>query len=69
MLGPGKYDEHCTRIREETGARAVIVIVIDGSKGSGFSMQEQASSCRVDVASVLQRAADEIRADMRRTRA
>jgi hypothetical protein len=38
-LGPGKYDVECGDIRERTKAQTVIVIVIGGSKGTGFSMQ------------------------------
>jgi hypothetical protein len=38
-LGPGKYDDLCTEVREKAQARGVIVIVFDGNKGSGFSCQ------------------------------
>lgn len=38
-LGPGKYDDLCTYVREEAQARATIIIVIGGTKGSGFSAQ------------------------------
>ena len=38
-VGPGKYDAHCTRVREETQADAVIVIVLGGTRGSGFACQ------------------------------
>lgn len=37
--GPGKYDEVCTAARLATLADAVVLIVIDGDKGSGFSVQ------------------------------
>lgn len=40
MLGPGKYDPMCTRVREELGAEAVVLLVINGTAGSGFSMQQ-----------------------------
>jgi hypothetical protein len=36
--GPGKYDDLCSLVRERSGGE-VIVIVIDGDKGSGFSFQ------------------------------
>lgn len=39
MLGAGKYDDEATLIRERTKARGVIVIVLDGNRGSGFSCQ------------------------------
>ena len=38
-LGPGKYDDLCTYVREKTKADGVIVVIIDGERGSGFSMQ------------------------------
>ena len=38
-LGPGKYDEQATAVREATRAESVIVVVINGSRGSGFSVQ------------------------------
>jgi predicted ATP-grasp superfamily ATP-dependent carboligase len=38
-LGPGKYDDVATIVRELTDAAAVIVLVIEGNQGSGFSVQ------------------------------
>lgn len=38
-IGPGKYDDLCTMVREKTGAAGAIVIVIGGERGSGFSCQ------------------------------
>jgi hypothetical protein len=43
-LGPGKYDDLCTYVREQVGITnetggGVAVIVIGGNKGSGFSVQ------------------------------
>lgn len=38
-LGPGKYDEICTTVREAVSAVGVIVIVFGGTHGSGFSVQ------------------------------
>ena len=42
MIGPGKYDEECTTAREATEAEGVILLVFNGSKGSGFSAQVSA---------------------------
>jgi predicted ATPase with chaperone activity len=39
MRGPGKYDEAATAAREATGAAGVILIVVGGKLGSGFSVQ------------------------------
>ncbi len=38
-LGPGKYDDMATHVRENTDAAAVVVIVLNGNKGNGFSVQ------------------------------
>lgn len=38
-MGPGKYDALCTYVRETAKAKGAIVIVIDGEKGFGFSVQ------------------------------
>ncbi len=38
-MGPGRYDDLCTYVREQAKARAAIVIVLDGEKGNGFSCQ------------------------------
>jgi hypothetical protein len=39
MLGPGKYDDETTLIREKLGAEGVILVVFKGKKGSGLSCQ------------------------------
>lgn len=39
MIGPGKYDDACTIVREMTGAACAMVVIIHGNKGSGFSVQ------------------------------
>ncbi len=39
MIGPGKYDDLATDVRTKTRAEGVIVLVINGTKGSGFSAQ------------------------------
>lgn len=38
-VGPGKYDEEATIVMERTKAHGVIVIVIEGKDGAGFSVQ------------------------------
>jgi len=38
-LGPGKYDELATYVREQAQADGVAVIVLNGNKGNGFSLQ------------------------------
>jgi hypothetical protein len=47
-IGPGKYDDVCTLVRERVGiggdvlSGGVIVIVFGGDKGNGFSCQADA---------------------------
>jgi hypothetical protein len=41
-VGPGKYDDLATIVRENAGAAGAIVLVIDGCDGSGFSVQATA---------------------------
>lgn len=38
-LGAGKYDDLASHVREQTEAAAVLVIVLEGKGGSGFSAQ------------------------------
>ncbi len=39
MIGPGKYDDVCTSVREQLLADGVILIVFGGVRGPGFSGQ------------------------------
>jgi len=39
MIGQGKYDLECEHVRKVTGAQGVLVLVLGGDKGSGFSAQ------------------------------
>lgn len=56
MFGPGKYDDICTQAREDAEAEGVILMVLDGTKGSGFSCQSSAQH-------LLRYMADEIERD------
>jgi hypothetical protein len=63
MIGPGKYDDICTEIREKTAAEGAIVIVLGGSKGSGFSVQVDGHMLAF-LPDLLEDLAKQIRADM-----
>lgn len=41
MIGSaqGKYDEECTFMREHTRAEGVVLVVLNGERGTGFSVQ------------------------------
>jgi hypothetical protein len=62
-LGPGVYDEHASRVRAETDATAVILIVIGGERGSGFTMQAPPAMTEA-LPSILRSMADSIEADL-----
>lgn len=63
-LGPGRYDEETTRIREENDAEGVILVVIGGKKGAGFSVQAPAD-VQFMLPSILKSIANEIERDLR----
>jgi hypothetical protein len=49
-LGPGKYDDLCTYVYERAGVGAeggVAVIVIGGTRGSGFSLHADLRTTRL----------------------
>lgn len=39
MIGPGKYDAEATAARQSAEAKGVVLIVAQGNRGSGFSVQ------------------------------
>ena len=39
MNNPGKYDDLCTMVRQAAQAQGAIVIIVNGDKGNGFSVQ------------------------------
>jgi hypothetical protein len=62
-LGPGKYDDLATSVRKTAKARGVIVIVIDGQLGSGFSVQAD-PQLTAALPLLLRDMAEKIAADM-----
>ncbi len=61
-LGPGKYDRECTQVRQSTDAEAVVVIVINGNRGAGFSVQGTPHATPL-LPDLLELLAKQIRAD------
>ena len=57
--GPGKYDDMATLVRERVEAKAVVVIVFEGNRGNGFSIQI-AAPMRLNLAPMLRHMAEEI---------
>ncbi len=60
--GAGKYDHLATYVREQTAASAVVLIVVEGDKGPGFSVQADADVV-LSLPVLLRRLADGIEAD------
>ncbi len=63
-LGPGKYDNACTVARELTGADAVVLIVLGGEHGAGFSVQTVNPALCAALPSLLEDLAQQIRRSM-----
>jgi hypothetical protein len=63
-LGPGKYDGLATLVFERAAASGVIVMVIDGAHGSGFSVQATAA-ITVRLPTLLREIADGIERDLK----
>jgi hypothetical protein len=59
-IGPGKYDDLCSEVRIKVDARAVLLLVIDGSKGNGFSCQADLATT-LALPDILERLAKQIR--------
>jgi hypothetical protein len=62
-LGPGKYDDLCTHVRETAKAEGALVIVVNGSNGSGFSCQAGLVTT-AKLPTMLRIIADQIEADI-----
>ena len=61
--GPGKYDDACTAAREITGGN-VILIVIGGKKGAGFSVQGEDASTILLLPDILEQLSKQLRKDL-----
>lgn len=60
-VGPGIYDDLCTKAREESDADVTILIIMGGNRGSGFSVQARDEKIMKFVPSMLEIIAEEIR--------
>lgn len=70
MIGPGKYDDACTAARVVADAEVAIVLILNGNKGSGFSVQGDINATITieQVAGMLETVAAEMRRDAERLR-
>ncbi len=63
-IGPGKYDDACTAAREATKADAVVLVVLNGKRGAGFSVQSKWPVPPPVLADLLQHVVDTLRKDL-----
>jgi len=61
-IGPGRYDALATHVREVTKAKGVLLIVIGGEHGDGFSAQLPMEHTLM-IPDILRRVADSIERD------
>ena len=59
-MGPGKYDVACAVARTMTGGDGVILIVLGGKHGSGFSAQLPSLADNLRLPDILRQIADDI---------
>jgi hypothetical protein len=62
-VGPGKYDELCTYVREQVEAEGAILIVLNGKRGTGFSVQGTVE-VHLKLPSILREMANQIECDV-----
>jgi len=62
-LGPGKYDQLATQARTDAKARGVVLIVVEGEYGSGFSVQAD-TRLTMQVPELLRFMAKQIETDL-----
>jgi hypothetical protein len=65
MQGPGKYDAWCTQVREGTRAEGVVLLVLNGERGSGFSVQASAPLTQAVLADLLEHVTGALRLQAR----
>jgi hypothetical protein len=58
--GPGKYDAEATLVRERTEAHTVVVIVLGGLQGEGFSVQSEDPHVHEQLPVILRQVAKSI---------
>jgi enoyl-CoA hydratase/carnithine racemase len=62
-IGPGKYDDLATTVREQAHADGVVVIVIGGDKGNSFCVQADLPTTLL-LPDLLENLAKQIRDDL-----
>jgi hypothetical protein len=63
-IGPGKYDHLCTYVREHAHADGVLLIVLGGNLGNGYSCQSATEDLPKVLPGLLRQIASQIEADI-----
>lgn len=63
MIGPGKYDAEASDIMDSTQAAGVVLLVVEGHKGSGFSVHGTLAML-ADLPAALRAIADAVETDV-----
>lgn len=58
--GPGKYDAACVAAMQATGGTTVVIAVLNGNHGSGFSVNSISRSETAKLPALLRSIADQI---------
>jgi len=64
----GVYDDLCESVRLDTNAEIVGLIVVNGAKGHGFSIQSNMKNGPLVIAKALEATAKQIRAEFAKTK-
>jgi hypothetical protein len=68
MFGEGAYDGECTVARESAQAQAALLIIVNGQRGSGFSVQVVDTGLIEKIPAILRSMAEQIDADIEQRR-
>jgi hypothetical protein len=63
-LGPGKYDAEASEIRIRTNAAGVLLMILGGNQGTGFSVQASIA-VQLNLPELLRLTADEIERELK----
>lgn len=63
---PGKYDDLCTKLRKETNADAVMIIIVNGPKGNGISLQSLGTEPINQMPGLLENLTKQVRDDLKK---
>lgn len=63
-IGPGRYDNECQTIHETSKADVVMLLIVNGDKGSGFSLSSKEYKFIKEMPAMLRYMAEKIEADL-----